>query len=79
MTTYYLPRELSDYVDEQGGRDFLAGLVEKSREVPDTAANAAKETPDAASPFRFCQNCGMKLQHPGADICFECGSRQVAR
>ena len=74
MTTYYLNRELSDYVDEQGGRDFLAGLVEKSRQMPETDIRDAASAP---SPFRFCQKCGMKLQHPGADICFECGSRQV--
>ena len=34
MTSFYLPKELSDYVDEHGGRDFLAQLIRKEMAVP---------------------------------------------
>ena len=90
MSSYYLSRALSDYVEEMGGRDWLAKLVESAQHDASPAAEeeAKRATPtpveDAkpATPrppdLRYCAACGKLLQHPGADICFACGARQPA-
>ena len=71
MTNYYLSAQLSRYVDEQGGRDFLAALVEKEMATP-----SAAEPVSVAPPAAFCEHCGIRLQIPGARTCFGCGLPQ---
>jgi hypothetical protein len=73
MSQYYLSAQLSRYVDSMGGRDYLAALVEKEMTTP-LVAEPVKPAPSDG--LRYCAKCGLLLQHPGADICFECGSRQ---
>jgi hypothetical protein len=81
MTSYYLSAQLSRYVDEMGGRDYLAALVmdvmEMTKNPTPPVVEPVSVAPPAAHPdLRYCGSCGQLLQHPGADICFECGARQ---
>lgn len=62
MSQYYLPAKLSKYVDERGGRDFLASLVE---------AHMDGDVRDVPKPV-LCPDCGVRLQG-GRLPCFHCG------
>jgi len=72
MSSYYLPADVSRYVDEKGGRDWLVGLVRSERDGQPTHDEAV----EAACPREFCVKCGVRLHHPGDLTCFHCGVRQ---
>lgn len=73
MTTYYLPRKESDWLDANGGKDKLLSIVRDAMEGPMTVAEAIA----VLSPAVFCPHCNVRLQSPGQSPCFHCGLSTV--
>ncbi len=60
MSSYYLPKKLSDYLDRKGGRSYLAKLVER-----DMAGYM---------PVGVCPKCHRRRKI-GASVCWHCGHK----
>ena len=77
MAQHYIPAEIEKYLKDN---DIdLLDLIRESMKPAASAASTPKEAAPAPSVLSYCGRCGHRLQHPGADICFDCGSRQPAR
>ena len=69
---HYLPKAESEFVKTKS-QHYLRDLVRADMNGmhPDTHATIPKLTLS-----HYCEHCGVRLQTPGAHICFLCGKPQ---